>query len=231
MAILIDIEGIDGSGKGTQAGRLHERLQTHGLRSALISFPRYQHTRFGALVGRFLNGEFGTLDDVHPQLAALLYAGDRCESRNELAALIDSHDAVVLDRYVASNVAHQCAKLTGQARMDLMDFVEWLEFTQNALPEPDLVLLLDVPVRTAQMLIARKQRRDYTERAADIQEADAAYLQSVSDVYQELVRRDSSRWHVVPGTVDGRVRSIDEVAASIWDLVVPRLSDRTEAGA
>src|SRR5436309_12852628 len=103
--MLIAIEGIDGSGKGTQARRLIERLAASGRRAALLSFPRYGETLFGRAIGEFLNGRFGTLDQVHPFLASLLYAGDRFESRRLLAELLATHDVVVLDRYVASHLA------------------------------------------------------------------------------------------------------------------------------
>ena len=64
--MLIAIEGIDGSGKGTQAKLLHQRLLDAGRSSELISFPRYSQTHFGQTIGRFLNGEFGKLDQVDP---------------------------------------------------------------------------------------------------------------------------------------------------------------------
>ena len=84
MALTVVIEGIDGSGKGTQTERLHERLRQAGKSAALISFPRYTETLFGRVVGEFLNGRFGDLEQVDPFLAALLYAGDRYESRQFL---------------------------------------------------------------------------------------------------------------------------------------------------
>ncbi|MFM7836280.1 MAG: thymidylate kinase, partial [Planctomycetaceae bacterium] len=106
MARLIAIEGIDGAGKGTQASRLKESLAARGLRAAVLQFPRYSATSFGAAIGDFLNGRFGTLAEVHPQLAAVLYAGDRFESRGLLLELMEQHDVVVLDRFVGSNLAH-----------------------------------------------------------------------------------------------------------------------------
>src|SRR5262245_14747793 len=95
---LIAIEGIDGSGKGTQAARLVAGLQEKGLRVELISFPRYRDTFFGARIGDFLNGRFGGLAEVHPFLAATLFAGDRLESRQLLEDALGRNNVVVLDR-------------------------------------------------------------------------------------------------------------------------------------
>ena len=62
--MLIAIEGIDGSGKGTQAARLCERLEESGMAVELLSFPRYSATRFGKAIGEFLNGRFGALHET-----------------------------------------------------------------------------------------------------------------------------------------------------------------------
>ncbi|MFO1019900.1 MAG: hypothetical protein U0903_04295 [Planctomycetales bacterium] len=128
MAFLIDIEGIDGSGKGTQAALLQKRLQAEGFRTSLISFPRYKETFFGGRVASFLNGQFGTLEQVDPFLVSLLYAGDRLESREWLLEQIAQHDVVIFDRYVSSNLAHQGSKKTGAAREELIRAIERIEF-------------------------------------------------------------------------------------------------------
>ena len=73
--MLIAIEGIDGSGKGTQARRLVDQLASEDVTTALLSFPRYDDTRFGSLIGDYLNGRYGNLEQVHPMLASLLFAG------------------------------------------------------------------------------------------------------------------------------------------------------------
>ena len=221
MALTVVIEGIDGSGKGTQAQRLHSRLQQLGKPAALISFPRYTETLFGQVVGEFLNGRFGSLEQVDPFLAALLYAGDRYESRPFLLEAQRTHDVVVLDRYVPSNVAHQAAKRDGPEREELVDRIMRVEHDVYEMPKPDLVLLLDLPVRLAQRLIAAKSRRDYTDRPADLQEADADYLERVRQLYLQLADGERN-WHTVTCTRDEQIRSIEEIGNEIWDVVQSR---------
>jgi dTMP kinase len=217
---LIDIEGIDGSGKGTQARALCDRLRASGVTARLISFPRYDATFFGHAIGEFLNGRFGTLDEVSPFLVSLLFAGDRFESKSHLQDAMATNDVVVLDRYVPSNIAHQAAKLDSPGREELAGRIQELEFGIYGLPKADLVLLLDLPVSTARELIARKAQRSYTSRPADLQEADGRYLQRVRDLYLELARA-GPHWHVIPCTTNGRLRPVEEIGDQIWEICQP----------
>ncbi len=216
--VLIAIEGIDGSGKGTQAKLLHQRMLDAGLTSELISFPRYSQTHFGRAIGRFLNGEFGALDQVDPHLAATLYAADRFESIDMLSSLLESKDVVVADRYVPSNVAHQGAKKTGEERAALQKWILTIEHEIFRLPRAQLVVHLDLPAETAQMLIARKSKRDYTDHAADLQEADRDYLDSVRQAYLELASREPG-WSTISLLDGDRLKSIEEVGVEIWSVV------------
>lgn len=213
MCVLIAIEGIDGSGKGTQAARLHTHFQAEGRRSALLSFPRYQQTQFGRRIGDFLNGQYGSLDAVHPLLVSLLFAGDRFESRDLIAETMSHHDIVICDRYVASNMAHQGAKATGAERQELIDWIRHLEYSIYRLPQAQMTLFLDVPVEQAQQLIAAKSRRSYTDKSADLQEADAAYLQRVREVYLQLARTNG--WKTISCVESSQVKPVDTITAEI----------------
>lgn len=213
--MLIAIEGIDGSGKGTQAALLVETLRSQGRTAALFGFPRYTETFFGARIGEFLNGKYGALGDVHPLLAALLFAGDRYESLPRLQQLQAEHEIVVLDRYVASNIAHQAAKRDGEERLALTAQIQRLEFEVYALPRPDRVILLDIPAERARELVARKARRNYTEAVADLQESDTNYQRHVRAMYLELCATDPAWRAVNIVDADGVLRPIPAIATDV----------------
>lgn len=220
LAPLVVLEGIDGSGKGTQAAAVANALRNKALRVAGLSFPRYSATFFGQRVGDFLNGRFGQLNQLDPFLVSLLYAGDRLESRQVLDEARRKSDVVVLDRYVHSNIAHQAAKRDGAERDELRSWIERVEHEVFGLPRPDLVVLLDLPVSAAQELISRKAKRDYTDRKADLQEEDGGYLGRVSDCYRDLAREPN--WSVVPVTRDGEYRTVESITTDILHCIASR---------
>jgi dTMP kinase len=220
--VLLAIEGIDGSGKGTQAAQLAETAAAAGHRVASFSFPLYDGNPFSRAVADYLNGEFGSADEVHPELAAMLYAGDRFHARPQLVAALADNDLVVCDRYVGSNAAHQGAKLQGEARERLLAWLEEVEYGEFALPRPELVVLLDAPVALARQLVGRKAARGYTTLEADIHEADAAHSAATREVYLELARRQGWRV-VVTGDAGGSPRKVDDVGDEVWSVVEPLL--------
>ena len=224
MAALIAIEGIDGAGKGTQAGRLVASLRKMGLKVDSLQFPRYSATTFGSAIGDFLNGRFGALNEVHPQLAALLYAGDRFESRTLLMRMMEENDVVVLDRFVGSNLAHQAAKLEGEERIALMQWIEKVEHEIFALPRPAITILIDMSSQMSRELVSRKAARDYTTQEADLQESDLPYLEKVRRCYLAL-SHSRHDWSTVYGlNDDGALKSIDEVGDQILAIVKAKLS-------
>jgi dTMP kinase len=218
VGFLVALEGIDGSGKGTQAALLADRARAAGRTVATISFPTYDGNPFAEAVADYLNGRFGSADEVHPELAALLYAADRFHARGKLVDALAAHDLVVCDRYVASNAAHQGAKLQGVERRRLLDWLDAVEYGEFGLPRPDLVVLLDTPVALARTLVAQKGARGYTTLEADIHEADTAHTTSTRDVYLELAEREG--WRVVlTAREDGELRDVEEIADEIWEAL------------
>ncbi|MDY6769690.1 MAG: dTMP kinase, partial [Candidatus Nanohaloarchaea archaeon] len=136
---LVVIEGLDASGKRTQAERLVRRLDTAGQDAEYIEFPTYDRTRIGSLIEQYLDGGY----DAPPEVAALLYAADRYQMADELEAFMADGGVVVADRYSPSNYAFQAAAADDPAMLD------WMQDVERRLPQPDLVILLDIPPETA----------------------------------------------------------------------------------
>lgn len=226
MAILIAIEGIDGAGKGTQVAAVVSQLQSEGLNCGTLQFPRYSETTFGAAIGDFLNGRFGTLDQVHPQLAAVLYAGDRFESRGRLLQLMQDNDVVVLDRFTGSNLAHQAAKLEGEERQELSRWIDHVEHVVFQLPRPELNVLIDISSEWSRQLVSRKAARDYTEQEADLQEADVPYQEKVRRCYLSVAEQRSD-WAVVNSIgSDGELLPVKAVTGQVLELIRPLLAPK-----
>ena len=215
--MLLAIEGIDGAGKGTLCRELLSLAEAAGVRAAALSFPRYEETQFADLIGRYLRGEMGAIDQVPVRYAALLYGGDRFESRDKLLAMIAAHDLVILDRYVASNIAYNAAKLPKDERADLIAWIEQLEFGLFDLPRPDLTLLLATSTALADRLVGQKEARAYTDAARDLHEADRDFLSTVAAVYGELAAAGGVGWlRVDPTDGAGNLRSPADIAATVW---------------
>ena len=182
---FIAIEGIDGSGKRTQIEMLADALASRAIECARVAFPRYEGF-FGKMVAQFLNGEFGPLDAVDPHFSALLYAGDRLESKPLIEKALGEGKIVLADRYIGSNLAHQGSRARRQKRAEFLKWLKQLEYEIYDLPKEDLVIYLRVPAKQAQRLVSKKGAREYTKRRRDLQEANLSHLVAAAEVYDEL---------------------------------------------
>ena len=185
--LLIAIEGIDGSGKHTQAKLLEHSLRSGGFPVYSTGFPQYD-SWFGQMVGKFLNGDLGPLESIDPHFTALLYAGDRFEAKSQLESALQEGKVVLVDRYIASNLAHQVARAPAERRAEFLRWIEHLEYSIYGLPRENLILYLRVPPREAQTLIARKPERSYTSARHDILETNLHHLEDAAELYDMLSR-------------------------------------------
>ncbi len=184
---FIVIEGLDGSGKSTQLERLRNYFTRYGIDHFFLHFPRTDAPVFGEMIARFLRGELGKIEDVDPYLVALLYAGDRMDAAGLIRRERENRQVVLVDRYVYSNIAFQCAKLEDTAEQEkLRDWILHMEYEHFRIPRPDLNLFLDVPFSfTAEKLEERRKRetREYLEGRQDIHEKDLTFQQRVREIY------------------------------------------------
>jgi dTMP kinase len=191
---LIAFEGLDQSGKQTQAERLRDRLKQEGAKSRLVSFPDYG-TSIGEEIARALQGE----RDYGPDVMQLLYIANRYEKKPDLVRWLDGGLVLVCDRYTASSVAYGEAFGLDPA---------WLVEMQKFLPPASLTIFLDINPETA---VGRKAvDRDRYER-------DLAMQGRVRDSYRRQAA--AGQWIVLDGE-----RSKDEIAADVFSAVTSRLA-------
>jgi dTMP kinase len=214
MAFLLAIEGADGAGKATVAAATAEALTARGLSAQVVSFPRYTATVAGHALGDFLAGRLPLA--ASPEAAAVLYALDRFESKSFLGEVTAACDVVVFDRYIASNVVYQAAKVPAERAAALMEWIVRLETEQFGLPLPDLSIYLDTPLEVARDLIARKAQRSYTTLTYDEHEADDTLQRRVREGYAALASGATlGRWARV-STLDGTaLRPPADLAAAV----------------
>ena len=226
--MLIVLEGLDGAGKSTQVKKLKEYLTERCGALEYIHFPRYDAPVYGDLIGRFLKGEFGSIDAVHPQLVALLFAEDRHGAAPQMREALAAGKVVLLDRYVYSNIAYQCAKLpAGPERLRLRDWIFDTEYGDFNLPVPDLNLFLDVPIGFVEKSLATHRQgddRDYLQGAQDIHEANIHFQEAVRDLYRSEAARDPHFLRIDCGDAEGRMLPPDAIFTKVRAAVDPYLA-------
>ncbi len=220
---FIVLDGTDGSGKGTQAARLVDRLAAAGRDVVLVDFPRYGMPAAHA-VERYLRGEYGTLAEVGPYRASLFYALDRFDASGDLRAVLARGAVVVSNRYVSANKGHQMAKIADpDERRRFLAWVNDLEYAILGLPKPDVTILLHVPADVGYELVARKDDRSYLEgRARDLHESDREHLRAAEAAYLSLLTLDAAEhWHCLECVEGGALLPVDAVHERVWAVVAP----------
>ena len=172
---LIVLEGLDGSGKGTQAKLLAKHLTVTDHLVREITFPDYDSDS-SALVKMYLAGQFGDKpDDVNAYAASSFYAVDRYAGyKSDWGKFYEEGGILIADRYTTSNAVHQCSKLPPE-QWDT--FLQWLfdyEYHLLGLPAPDKVIYLQVDPAVSQRLMTARYHGDETRK--DVHEKDTEYL-------------------------------------------------------
>lgn len=184
---FIAIEGLDGAGKSTQVSLLQQHLQNAGVQCKYLHFPRVASKVWGELIAKFLRGDLGKINDVNPYLVALIYAEDRHAAAAEISGWIREGYFVIVDRYVYSNVAFQCAKLPDAGECSkLREWILELEYAHFKIPKPQLSLFLDVPFAFTQKKLSEQRcgdDRQYLNGKEDIHEADLDFQRAVRRIY------------------------------------------------
>lgn len=217
MGKLIVIEGLDGCGKTTQVNLLPEKLKELGFDSKLISFPDYSDPS-STLVRMYLGGEFGDKPDaVNGYAASLFYAVDRYASyKRHWADYYENGGIVVSGRYVESNAYHQMSKLPESEWECYLDWLYETEYEKTAIPRPDAVIFLDMPVEVSTKMVESRYSGDESKK--DIHEKDKSYLSACRKAAAFAAKKCG--WNVINCADGDKPRSIEDISADILKVVL-----------
>ncbi|MCC8135595.1 MAG: deoxynucleoside kinase [Ruminococcus sp.] len=213
---LIAIDGLDGSGKATQADLFLEEMEKIGRKVMKVSFPDYDSPS-AEPVKMYLHGELGkNPDDVNPYAASSFFAVDRFISyTRSWKEFYNSGGIIIADRYTTSNAIHQCSKLP-KDKWD--DFTKWLfeyEYEYMQIPEPDMVIYLRLSPELSQFLI--DLRNEGEEGKKDIHEVDLEYLKRSRMAADYCTEKFG--WSVIECEENGKVRSKEDIHADLMKAV------------
>ena len=213
---LIVFEGTDGSGKATQAGMLGIKLKEQGVPFQEIDFPRYGNP-FAEPARLYLDGALGKKPgDVSAYAASTLYAVDRYASyKQDWGAAYEAGMLILANRYTTSNAVHQASKLQPAEREEFLDWLFDLEYCRLGLPQPDLVLYLDLPTELSEQML--RKREHSTGVKADIHEQDDTYLRHCRMNARQIAR--DLGWSMVNCARDGQIRSVQDIHSEVWRKV------------
>lgn len=216
---FIVIDGADGSGKATQTELLQKRMEQENIKVETLDYPRYGKES-AYFVEQYLNGHYGSAEEVSGKLASIFYALDRFDSKKEINDLLQAGNLVISNRYVSSNAGHQGGKISDKARRD--EFLNWLydlEYNICGLPKPDLNIYLHVPWEIGQKLVDQKKSREYINgKKRDIHEADSQHLKNAQETYLYLVEQENN-WVKIDCIKDDQLMSREEIHEKIWGAI------------
>ncbi len=205
---LYVIEGLDGSGKGTQFNLLFDYLTQKGEKCVKIDFPDYE-SQSSALVKMYLAGEFGSdPKNVNAYAVSTFYAVDRYSSyqktwKNDYL----NSKTIIANRYVSSNIVFQMTKLDKQEWDDFIDWLNDLEHNKFGLPKPDKVIYLDMPIEVSQKLLNYRYKGD--ENKKDIHEKNISFLNECREC--ALYAAKKLGWAIINCSDGENAKSIEKI--------------------
>ena len=216
---FIVLEGTDGSGKTSQFWQLLKKLKRKKIEVRTLDFPRYGKPS-SYFIEQYLSGKYGTWQEVGAYRASLFYALDRFAVSSKVKKWLAEGKTVISNRYVASNLGHQGAKIRNKlARHKFYKWVDNLEYNILALPRPDINIFLHVPAKIAYDLVDNKGKREYLNgKKRDIHEQDIKHLEQAEKSFLEIVRLFPRQFRLVQCVEGEELLSIEEIENKIWTI-------------
>jgi len=220
---FIVIEGIDGSGKGTQTELLIERLKKENKEVVVDDYPHYETSFWGKHAGRMLTGEFGELFSISPYMAALPYILDEADgSKKIIGPALNEGKTVISNRFFTSNV-HQIAKKPENEREEFANWLWEAGYNQTGIIKPDLVLVLLVDPLICRENILKKAERNYVKgQVMDQAEENFNHQMETAKEYKKMAQKEPEMWVLIDCCREGKLMSREEINEKIWEEINKR---------
>lgn len=227
QGVFLVIEGTDGSGKGTQFALLRDKLKQEGYDVATFDFPQYDQAS-SYFVKEYLNGQYGSAEEVGPYTGSLFYALDRYQAAPAIREALAQGKVVLANRFTGSNMAHQGTKFSHpEERRGYFIWLDNLEFQMLGIPRPDKSVVLRVPAETAQQLVDQKEARNYTDKKRDIHEADLDHLKRSVEVYDDLCQLFPQDFLRIDCVRNEQLMDIESIHAHLLSVIEPLLPPKS----
>lgn len=211
--IIVDIEGLDGSGKETQSKLLYDNMkELYPDRVKYVSFPDYE-SKSSALVSMYLGGEFG--DDpkeINPYAVSSFFAVDRFSSyKKDWEKDYSQGKLIIANRYVCSNSLYQMPKLKKDKWNEYLTWLYDYEYNKLGLPVPDITFYLKVPIEVSQRLMDKRYSGDSSRK--DLHESNVEFLNLCFDAAEYGAK--NGKWKIVDCVKDNKLRTVEEIQKEI----------------
>lgn len=220
--LLFSVEGIDGSGKGTNVKNLESYLLSEGYKVKRIGFPQYEKP-IGKVIASYLKGEYGSVQSVPHELICIAYAADRAEMKDEIKNYLANGYIVLSDRYTYSNL-FTAAKMEKEKRTHFIEWIENIEFKEMKVVKPDYNFFLYVDPQISIQRIEERGKREYQNGKEDIHENNSKLLIDTTETYLDFTA-SKDNWIVIDQMKDGKQISQDEVFQLLKSKVNDILSE------
>jgi dTMP kinase len=225
---FIVFEGVDGSGKATQVGLLTERLKEEGNKVKKIDFPRHGEAP-GFFVDAYLNGKYGTAEEVGPFRGSIFYTLDRYDASFDIKKLLEEGEIIIADRYVASNIGHQGGKIKDkEERKRYFDWLYNLEYNLFEIPKPNITFILktspELSLKMSNNITDEKKkerRKSYLgdDKNQDIHEKDRLHQSATLESYLHAAEIFPEEFKIIECLEGEKLLPAEKIHQKIWEIV------------
>ena len=190
-----------------------------GFDVEIADFPQY-NTKSTGLIEEYLNGKYGSAEEVGPYRASIFYACDRYDASFKIKKWLRQGKIVISNRYVTANMGHQGGKIENLLEKEkYFDWLYQLEYKIFDIPQPDLNIILHVSAKISQLLAQQRQKQDWINKTNDIHQNNLDHLKKAEQTYLQIAR-NFPNFALIECVENNQLLSREQISDLIWQKIV-----------